>query len=316
MKITFINVGYGDAILIEQEGKAILLDGGSALPEEFDGFPFRIRTKEYLVRAGINKIDLAIVSHIHDDHVGGIAALQIPIDKIWIPYDKTIFTGRKELWPDEKSPRNVKLFSGALNDFSKMITSYEKKDPNVVETVTAWKSLRIGDATISVLAPLFGVKQSFEERIIKAYLEEEPTESLVWLDSCSNSTSMIVKIEIGKTAILLPGDSVPAGWKGIDFSLLKNVNVLKLPHHGQKDSVSEEMLASMPLEYVITTSSSDRRYESANREVYEKLLKWHPEVQLLFSDERAYEPYFSQRDGFIATKLVIDSEGIHSEFVI
>ncbi len=316
MKITFINVGYGDAILIEQEEKTILLDGGSMLPDEFEGFPFRIRTTSYLEKAGIKKIDLAIVSHIHDDHVGGVAALQIPIEKIWIPYDKAIFCGRKELWPDESKPQNVKLFSGALNAFAKMITEYEKKDSTTVETVTAWKCIRIGDATISVLAPLFGVKQAFEERLSQAYLEEDPTESLVWLDSYSNSTSMIVKIEIGNTSVLLPGDSVPAGWKGIDFSLLKNVNVLKLPHHGQKDSVSEEILATMPLEFVITTSSSDRRYESANREVYEKLLKWHPDVKLLFSDEREYKPYFMQKDGFIATVLVIDSEGIHSEFVI
>ncbi len=95
MKVTFINVGYGDAILIEQEDKTILLDGGSMLPEEFEGFPFRIRTTSYLEKVGIKKIDLAIVSHIHDDHVGGIAALQIPIEKIWIPYDKAHFINRK-----------------------------------------------------------------------------------------------------------------------------------------------------------------------------------------------------------------------------
>lgn len=50
----------------------------------------------------------------------------------------------------------------------------------------------------------------------------------------------------------------------------------------------------MPLEYVITTSASDRRYNSANAEVYGKLTSWFPErpIQFLFTDEREYPPYF------------------------
>ena len=44
MRITIINVGYGDAILFQgAEGFTALLDGGSALDSEFAGDPYRIR---------------------------------------------------------------------------------------------------------------------------------------------------------------------------------------------------------------------------------------------------------------------------------
>lgn len=43
MRITFINVGYGDAILFQGEnGYTALLDGGGNLEEEFAGDCFRI----------------------------------------------------------------------------------------------------------------------------------------------------------------------------------------------------------------------------------------------------------------------------------
>ena len=64
MELSFINVGYGDAILIEQNNQTMLLDGGSSCKEEFEGFPNRMRAAEYLRRAQIPQIDLLMISHI------------------------------------------------------------------------------------------------------------------------------------------------------------------------------------------------------------------------------------------------------------
>ena len=47
MEVTVINVGYGDAILVEtDDGHRLLLDGGSALTSEFEGDPYRIRSSD------------------------------------------------------------------------------------------------------------------------------------------------------------------------------------------------------------------------------------------------------------------------------
>ena len=49
MEITVINVGYGDAILVEDNGYRMLLDGGSALTSEFEGDAFRVRSADILL---------------------------------------------------------------------------------------------------------------------------------------------------------------------------------------------------------------------------------------------------------------------------
>lgn len=58
MQVTFVNVGYGDAILLQMpDGYTALLDGGSALNREFDGDPHRIRCIDYLRAVGIRHLD-------------------------------------------------------------------------------------------------------------------------------------------------------------------------------------------------------------------------------------------------------------------
>ena len=63
--IEFLDVGQGDAILIRSpEGKTALVDAG----------PSR-KIVELLRERGIESIDLAVVSHHHQDHYGGMAAV-------------------------------------------------------------------------------------------------------------------------------------------------------------------------------------------------------------------------------------------------
>lgn len=65
LKLTFVDVGQGDCILIETpRGKKILVDGGE---DEYNFLP------EFLLKNGISRIDLICASHIHHDHIGGIA---------------------------------------------------------------------------------------------------------------------------------------------------------------------------------------------------------------------------------------------------
>ncbi|MCR1897836.1 DNA internalization-related competence protein ComEC/Rec2 [Irregularibacter muris] len=90
LKITYLDVGQGDSALIETpSGRTIFIDGG--------GYPsFQENTREIsedvllpaIYSKGIRTIDLAIVSHPHDDHIKGIKELigKIPIKAIGI-YD-------------------------------------------------------------------------------------------------------------------------------------------------------------------------------------------------------------------------------------
>jgi competence protein ComEC len=65
LRITFLDVGQGDATLIQRHGAAILFDTGPP-----DG-PILARLR----RAGVRRLDLLAVTHAQDDHDGGAAAV-------------------------------------------------------------------------------------------------------------------------------------------------------------------------------------------------------------------------------------------------
>ncbi len=74
-EIIFVDVGQGDCIHIRTpEGRNILIDGGGS-PE---GSSYDVGKKvllPYLLKNGVNQIDLAIISHLDADHYKGILSI-------------------------------------------------------------------------------------------------------------------------------------------------------------------------------------------------------------------------------------------------
>jgi competence protein ComEC len=74
LKVTFLDVGQGDSILIEFPGsKKMLVDGGGFPASAFD-VGERV-VSPFLWRKGIKKIDVLVMTHSHPDHAGGLAAV-------------------------------------------------------------------------------------------------------------------------------------------------------------------------------------------------------------------------------------------------
>ncbi len=68
-QVVFVDVGQGDCIFIQTpNGTTLLVDGG-----EYDSFQAEL--KPFLKSRGIEKIDYALASHYHSDHMGGIYEL-------------------------------------------------------------------------------------------------------------------------------------------------------------------------------------------------------------------------------------------------
>ncbi|MBR1796619.1 MAG: DNA internalization-related competence protein ComEC/Rec2 [Clostridiales bacterium] len=63
--VIFIDVGQGDSCLIMSEGRSILIDGGV----EAEG---RYSVSSVLDYYGIDSVDLAVASHMDEDHIGGL----------------------------------------------------------------------------------------------------------------------------------------------------------------------------------------------------------------------------------------------------
>ena len=93
LKLTFVNVGYGEAALLECPDPAfpggtfvMVIDGGSAEAEEYrDSATGRIPLDQYLSLRGVDHIDLMAATHVHEDHLCGLlpAAEKLPPAALW-----------------------------------------------------------------------------------------------------------------------------------------------------------------------------------------------------------------------------------------
>ncbi len=77
MKITILNVGHGDAAVIESDGHFIVIDGGK--------YSCVDTLLNCLKKAGATKIDLIVSSHWDGDHVGGLNQVirNYDVDTVW-----------------------------------------------------------------------------------------------------------------------------------------------------------------------------------------------------------------------------------------
>ncbi len=74
LKVTFIDVGQGDSILVEFPGqKKMLIDGGGLFTGGFD-IGERVLSP-FLWKKGIKKIDYLVSTHPHPDHLNGLIAV-------------------------------------------------------------------------------------------------------------------------------------------------------------------------------------------------------------------------------------------------
>ena len=78
LRVHFLDAGRGDCILLEPaQGRPVLLDG--CHPERWQ------EVRAYLMKVGVKRLSLAIATHPHRDHLGGIAKtlLLFPADEVW-----------------------------------------------------------------------------------------------------------------------------------------------------------------------------------------------------------------------------------------
>ena len=82
--VHFIDVGQADGMLLECDGKTMLIDGGYADQAH--------KVLDYLNKQGIESLDLVVGTHPHGDHIGAIPAVlyAFPTAEVWsgvIPYN-------------------------------------------------------------------------------------------------------------------------------------------------------------------------------------------------------------------------------------
>ena len=289
MKLTFVNVGYGEAILIEcpdpdcEDGTFVMLiDGGSTeLSEYADNTSGRVPFSEYLTERGIRHIDLMVSTHPHEDHICGL----FPVVKQVVPTVYWQALNAENLRMQMLDPAMAETvshqkFLSALNDCCEMLKLLEEGGCRI-------QSMKAGDSgelcaglRYTVLAPSAERCADLCSSLQELY-DETDVDKLTQLDRVMNNYSLMLMLDYRGTRILLPGDTNSEGFGEIDPATLK-ADIYKVGHHGQKDGASHTLLEMVQPKAVVCCASSDRRYNSADPQMLAMMA--HQGAELWFSD--------------------------------
>jgi len=236
LTVAFLDVGQGDSIYIEApSGNQMLIDGGpsnAVLRQLSKVMPFYDRS-----------IDLVLATHADSDHVGGLP-------DVLKNYKTNIFMETGVSGP-----------SSSYEELEKIVNNEEKTKE--IKKVLARRGMMIdlGDgAIVQILFPI-----------------------TVFPGMDTNSASIVAKLIYGENEFLFTGDSPTAsenylvecqgqtlncpGPKGLTLAS----NVLKVAHHGSKNSDSAEFVSAVAPQYAVISVGKDNKYGHPNKEVLDTL---------------------------------------------
>ena len=207
-KVIFVDVGQGDCIYIKTpDEKHILVDGGGR-PEGVGDFDVgKEIVVPFLLKNGVRKLDLVVMSHGHDDHMGGL-----------IPVIKEIKVDAFMEFPPRQPSERYKELKELIND----------KDIKCIQA-KGGQTYRVGKYVfIDIIYP-----SPKPEVIDSLYAENE------------NNLSLVMRVRYQQASIMLTGD-IEEGVESYLSGIWKDsISILKVAHHGSNTSTTDRWLEAI-----------------------------------------------------------------------
>lgn len=185
-RMTVLDVGQGQCILLQGDGKTFLVDcGGSSDWNSAD------KAAETLLSQGISRLDGVIVTHYDDDHAGGIPCLltRVPSDAVYLPY----------MMDDSGISRSIREAAG-----------------DSVITVSNDMSIQFGQTQITIFGP-----ESYNlgnESSLCVLFQRENCDILIIGDRGSLGEMLLLhRTELPKLDVLIAGHHGSSGSTGVEF---------------------------------------------------------------------------------------------------
>ncbi|MBR7024444.1 MAG: MBL fold metallo-hydrolase [Selenomonadaceae bacterium] len=229
LKISMLNVGQGDAILIQTGKQTILVDTSDTDERE-------LLVKE-LEKFSVTKIDKLILTHPHADHIGSAKVLINP--------------SKKELTanPYLEKISVAEVYDNGIASTSPLYKSYMKA---VNAKGIVHKSLKAGETLDFGNSVKFNVLYPTPE-LVNAVNEGG------W-KSDPNNESVVGKLTYKKFSMMFTGDAE----KEVEAALLSNnkakdlkCDVLKAGHHGSYTASTKEFVAAVNPSVVVISCGPD-----------------------------------------------------------
>lgn len=243
LTISMLDIGQGDAVLIQTGAKNILIDTGDDKYYE-DGKKGRENTQllTELQKLKIDHIDTLVMTHAHADHIG-------KADKVIAQY------GVKEL-----------VYNGIPSTSKYFINALKAAKANGTQQV----KVKAGDVLD------FGNGVSFEIVSPSQSLIDEDTAAIKAKKKVDvNNESVVGRLTFGNFAMLFTGDAEGPVEKDMAASYGKKLKcqVLKAGHHGSKTSSTAEFLKLVQPESVVMSLGANNQYGHPHEALLNRLQK-------------------------------------------
>jgi len=217
LRVTFLDVGQGDAALVElPDGAAWLVDAGG-LPSRGDlasaAAPGKAITRA-LEATGHTAVELAVISHPHPDHYLGLAALGVPVRELWSADESAL---------DPAMPTSR---PSALPSFAAITAGLHVVHPPL------GVARREAGVELVVWAPRYRERDDGPERE-----SADPVRSV-------NDNSLVVELTYAGRSIVFTGDVEAEGEAALVDAGLGHVDAVKVAHHGSPTSSSPRFVTA------------------------------------------------------------------------
>lgn len=260
LKITFLDVGQGDGIVIRMpDGKVVCVDGGST---DVVGLS-KYRIEPYLSYEGIRHIDYWIVTHIDNDHYSGLKELLerrryngVVIDNIVIADTKICRGEFFNVFSDVLFDMKTETSADMLSDLISYVSNDVIDDIPDILYIDNNDRLEFGDAVLRCLSPVSSVS---------------PGCGASYKYNNQNESSIVFELSYGSFNALFTGDIEGESEDKLHIDTGKRYELLKVAHHGSKNSTSETFLQKFLCSDAVISYGKKNRYGHPHRETVERL---------------------------------------------
>lgn len=252
LKVHYVDVGQGDCTVIElPDEKLMVIDTGPSSSSD--------KLQKYLKVLGINKgdiIDYLILTHTDIDHIGNAKMIieNYEIKNIYIP----------KVYSNYEVKNNLNVF-----DFN-------------INTSLIWEEVCFSIANENVENLFYNEMDLVIENHQADYslIFNSPFSEKI---SDSNNYSPIMVLKYKSFKFMFVGDidaSVEQEFLNYYSSVLNNfdIDILKVSHHGSKNSTTNEFLSVVKPEKAIISCGKDNSYSHPNNETINNLTSCGAEI--------------------------------------
>jgi len=241
LRMSFIEVGQGDAIFVElPDGANMLIDAGPKILDYDAGERIVV---PFLKRQGVSRIDFLVVSHPHSDHMGGIPSVLKEFDVKHIfdcgqPVRSSVY--REYLHAVREEGCTFKSIGGGtvLLDSSEIRLYVLHPNPRFINLDTTYQHPNL------------------------------------------NNVSVVFKLQYGKITFLLSGDAEQEAEEQVvsAYGNFLKSTLLKVGHHGGATSTSETFLDAVRPVFAVISVGINNKFQHPSLAVLRRLREMNVDI--------------------------------------